>query len=130
MPRIISYTPAWLSRPSPGFHLFSNSTLNEQEHARKPSNERNGKRNSTYVGPKRTIARRGTEVFVVVDNQIRWSDLCMLKDKWDEQQELDKRKRNAKANGESYGFHKIADDLAERFYRVGSFFPNFFVSAC
>lgn len=32
--------------------------------------------------PVRTLARRGTEVFTVVDNQIRWADLARLKDEW------------------------------------------------
>lgn len=36
------------------------------------------------TGPKKLLACRGTEIFVAVDNQIRWSDLCMLKDDWTE----------------------------------------------
>jgi nucleoporin NUP82 len=38
-----------------------------------------------YYGPYRLLARRGTEVFVVVGNQIRWTDLRMLKNDWEEQ---------------------------------------------
>lgn len=43
----------------------------------------NGNR-KPYLGPKKTLARRGTEIFVVVNNKIRWSDLCMLRDIYDD----------------------------------------------
>ena len=55
MPKILSYTPAWLSRPSSGFDLFSSKVKSST-----PST-------SDFIGPRRTIARRGTEIFVVVD---------------------------------------------------------------
>ncbi|KAL8751922.1 MAG: hypothetical protein Q9184_005899, partial [Pyrenodesmia sp. 2 TL-2023] len=42
--------------------------------------------NGDYQGPQRTIACRNTEVFVVVDNEIRWSDLSMLKYDWESSQ--------------------------------------------
>jgi nucleoporin NUP82 len=38
-----------------------------------------------YTGPTRTLAKRGNEVFTVVDNQIRWSSLTRLKDEWQQQ---------------------------------------------
>ena len=112
MPKILSYTPAWLSRPSSGFHLFSNLIVNKQENGGRRNGSRDS-RDSTCVGPKRIIARRGTEVFVVVDDQIRWSDLRMLKNKWDEQQELNKRKGNSLSN-----YDKSGDGIAERNYRA------------
>ncbi len=103
MPRIISYTPSWLSRPSPGFQLFApshggpNSRIGKGQGSKPPVN---GKANGAgYIGPKRLLATRGTEVFVVVDNEIRWSDLCMLKDGWEEQQ---KSKANPNGNRETY----------------------------
>lgn len=108
MPKILSYTPPWLSRPSPGFNLFSTNS--------------GWISSATYRGPRRIIARRGTEIFVVVDNQIRWSDLCMLKDEWDEQQKEGK----AEVNEESNGFNQAGDDLEERSYRVGNFFVQKF----
>ena len=83
MPKIISYTPPWLCRPSPGFHLFS-SELSKRSAERGSNQSVNGSKNKkTPVGPVKTIARRGTEIFVVVDNEIRWSDLCMLKGDWE-----------------------------------------------
>lgn len=30
--------------------------------------------------PSRLIARRGTQIFVAVDNEVRWTDLMLLKD--------------------------------------------------
>ena len=71
MPRVLSYTPSWLSRPSPGFDVFS--TKNEAAAIEtRSSNE--------LTGALKTIARRGTEVFVASGKEIRWTDLVMLKD--------------------------------------------------
>lgn len=120
MPKVISYTPSWLSRPSPGFRLFSSS----QDVSRSPKangksstfSEDNNKIGDDYLEPKRTIARRGTEIFVVVGNQIRWSDLCMLKDDWEEAQELRKRKAKSKKSGYSNGNEE--EDHAESSHRV------------
>lgn len=80
MPKVLSYTLPWLSRPSPGATVFSSTST-------KPvtPDERNGKRDSEYIGPRRTLAKRGNEVFVVVDNQIRWCSLTRLKDEWKQQ---------------------------------------------
>lgn len=41
--------------------------------------------NRDYDGPNRTIARRGAEVFTVVGKHIRWADLSMLKENFEEQ---------------------------------------------
>ncbi|KAI4203093.1 MAG: hypothetical protein LQ350_002141 [Teloschistes chrysophthalmus] len=83
MPRVLSYTPSWLSRPSPGFDLFvsTKDSSSTPKTSRKQANGTN--KREEYLGPRRTIARRGTEVFVVVDNQIRWSDLSIFKDDWE-----------------------------------------------
>lgn len=75
MPKVISYTPPWLSRPSPGASLFSSSAPKDPGSLRSP-------KGADYLGPSRTLARRGNEVFTVVDNQIRWSSLTRLKDEW------------------------------------------------
>ncbi|KAL8947530.1 MAG: hypothetical protein Q9222_006205, partial [Ikaeria aurantiellina] len=85
MPKILNYTPPWLSRPSPGFDLFD-SAEKPTPAARHPSV--NSQSNGTYngqesPGPRKTIAHRGTEVFLVVDNKIRWADLSLLKDDWE-----------------------------------------------
>lgn len=72
------------------------------------------------MGHRRTIARRGTEIFVVVNNEIRWSDLCMLKDIWEEAQERTKNGRESDENGESDGnFGPVDEDVAQVSYRVG-----------
>ncbi len=120
MPKIISYTPAWLSRPSPGFDLFSPGpdtstpplTNGKSIHTINGSGE-----GELYGGPQRTIARRGTEVFVTVGNELRWSDLCLLKNNWEEnekqRQSKGKEHRDEFENGEGEG-------AAERGYRVST----------
>jgi nucleoporin NUP82 len=83
MPKIASYTPAWLAKPNPGHDLFasaqsSQSLTPERKKIPKP-------------GPRRTIAYRGVEVFIAVGKEIRWADLVYLREAW-EDKEL--RKRN------------------------------------
>ncbi|KAI1433117.1 hypothetical protein GGR50DRAFT_538739 [Xylaria sp. CBS 124048] len=78
MPKIRAYTPAWLSSPSPGHDLFTPN----------PTDFRNTSSYATTAdsttGPRRTLARRGTEVFIAVGKEIRWADLVYLKEKWQE----------------------------------------------
>ncbi|KAI9723270.1 MAG: hypothetical protein M1812_001152 [Candelaria pacifica] len=115
MPKILSYTPAWLSRPSPGFDTFSSkasSRPSSSSKARSPKRNSNGTTGTaSYVGPRRTIARRGTEIFVVVDNQIRWSELCMLKDDWEEAQEL--KAQSVKGKRRSSTINGTEDNIDE-----------------
>ncbi|THY45680.1 hypothetical protein D6C97_08537 [Aureobasidium pullulans] len=75
MARVAGHTPSWLSAPSPGFNLFQRATDSKPAAA-----YRNGNDKDASHGPSRTIAHRGTELFVLVGNDIRWSDLVMLKD--------------------------------------------------
>ncbi|KAK3368218.1 hypothetical protein B0H63DRAFT_488022 [Podospora didyma] len=77
MPRIKSFAPSWLNEPAPGHKLFEPSSDDSKipsalAYARKAKQ-----------GPRRTIARRGTEVFVAVGKQIRWGDLVQLKESWE-----------------------------------------------
>ncbi|KAF2454082.1 hypothetical protein BDY21DRAFT_366507 [Lineolata rhizophorae] len=79
MPAVQSYTPHWLTRPSPGFDLFSVP----QPDTGKPSSKR-----TNYIstlaklpGPRHIVARRGTEVFVAAGKEIRWADLKVLQQK-------------------------------------------------
>ena len=96
MPKIKSYTPGWLSRPSPGFQVFNaapspSASTQSVRHGSLPY--QNGDANGDdHAGPNRTIARRGTEAFVVVENQIRWTDLTLLKDGFEEQLQTPSRK--------------------------------------
>lgn len=120
MPKVISYTPTWLSRPSPGFDVFSsgpNAPPSPSQIKRESVHQSNGSSKDPYVGPRRTIARRGTEIFVSVGNQLRWSDLCMLKDDWEEDQNERESKRK-EAGKEHEGVE--SDDVAEHSYRVST----------
>jgi len=91
MPKILSYTPPWLSRPAPGSRIFTDPPLasspqspskrvsqNDQNAAQSPEN---------YVGPRRQVAARGTEIFIAVGNKLRWADLAMTKHAWEERAE-------------------------------------------
>lgn len=85
MPKVLSYTAPWLSRPSAGSRIFSDPA---PQSPTSPSKQRTSflDRNGTvdYQGPRRLIASRGTEVFTVVGNKIRWADLSSVKDDWSE----------------------------------------------
>ncbi|GAB7354496.1 hypothetical protein MBLNU459_g4966t1 [Dothideomycetes sp. NU459] len=81
MAKVASHTPNWLSRPSPGFQLFQPTAQTKA-----PASWSLGQGKKTgHAGPCRTIAHRGTEIFVVVGNEIRWSDLVLLRDAAGEQ---------------------------------------------
>ena len=71
MPRVLRHTPRWLSRPAPGFALFQEAGGGKLLSSSGESN---------IQGPTRTIASRATEVFVAVGNELRWSDLLLLKE--------------------------------------------------
>lgn len=122
MPKIISYTPTWLSRPSPGYRLFSKSLASEQENGNISTRQNGTKIEKPFTGSRRTVARRGTELFVVVDNEIRWSDLCMLKDAWEETQQKGKKSRRIPDEREDTNgdFDPVDEDDANIGYRVGS----------
>lgn len=93
MPKVNSYAPAWLCRPSPGAKfLSSNST---QSPALDPQD---ASKYSPSLRPTRSIAKRGNEVFAVVDNEIRWSNLVRLKDQW--QQQVKQKNASAAQPGE------------------------------
>lgn len=72
MPKILARQPAWLDRNTPAFDFFqpadgSSSRPDAQDHEDRDA-------------PARKIAHRGTEIFAVVGNELRWSDLGLLKD--------------------------------------------------
>ncbi|RMZ66373.1 nuclear pore complex an-nup82 [Pyrenophora seminiperda CCB06] len=72
MPKVLAYTPEWLSRPNPGYHLFAPTQTN--------SNRVVATRKPEQPGPRRTIATRASEIFVAVGSEIRWADLANLKE--------------------------------------------------
>lgn len=139
MPRIVDYSPPWLSRPSSGVDLFCPSTKD-----RPSSSIRNAQQATNDAAqeprPVRTLASRGTEVFTVIDNQIRWADLARLKDEWrkgvkQKREESNRGRQNGQANNmengqngsmERSGAREESDeqgDAADKetsYYRVGS----------
>lgn len=94
MPNVISYTPPWLSRPSPGASLFSSSPSKVSDYGLLDDVGKD-----QYKGPVRTLAKRGGEVFAVVDGMIRWASLTRLKDEW--QQKTKEKKESADQDQES-----------------------------
>lgn len=83
MPRVLSYTPPWLSRPAPGFNLLSTTPSSESS----PSEPH---------APSRLIAHRGTEIFVAVKNELRWSDLLLLRENWETEGRSDQDNTSAR----------------------------------
>lgn len=88
MPKVIGYTPSWLSRPSPGFSVFTPKPTTSSK-ATNGVDEAGG-----LSRTKNTIATRGTEIFVAIGNEIRWSDLVELKEAGDAQYPLFNRSRS------------------------------------
>lgn len=76
--KVKSYTPSWLSKPAPGHTLFKATSEDLDASVFSPYSSNKKAR----PGPRRTIARRGTEVFVAVNREIRWGDLVYLKESW------------------------------------------------
>lgn len=109
MPKVNSYAPAWLCRPSPGASLFTSASDKSPAQALE-----NNTKAVTPHAANRTIAKRGNEVFAVIDNEIRWSDLARLKDQW--QQEARQKKSSTgpvkeQANGTKTPPYRVCDLL-------------------
>lgn len=66
MPKVLSYTPTWLARPSHGFELFD------------AKGNLSARSNSSIPGPNKRLAHRGTEVLFAIGTQLRWGDLALL----------------------------------------------------
>lgn len=75
MVKIKSYTPPWLSKPALGHEIFAPKDIENVKGI-------SASKTRPPPGPRRTIARRGTEVFVAVGKEIRWADLVYLKERW------------------------------------------------
>ena len=120
MPRIKSFAPGWLNHPAPGHNLFA---LTPEDNTQ-PASVLFKK---TKPGPRRTIARRGTEIFVAVGKQIRWGDLALLKENWDSQGTAGRIKRQATAGSfEVYDEEANGHSASAAGYRVR--FSDFFRS--
>lgn len=113
MPKVISYTPAWLSKPNPGHEIFTQKTVGA------PASTSNGSSASSKriskPGPRRTVARRGTEVFIAVGKEIRWADLVYLKEAWE-----DKQSRNTFGKGKGRDSDNQYEGDHAQGYRVSS----------
>lgn len=96
MPKIVSYTPAWLSKPASGHKLFAPAPDTTNDYPALPNGAR---KKASPQGAKRTIAHRGTEVFVAVGKEIRWADLLHIKERWAEKEE---QKYKGKSRDDDY----------------------------
>ena len=98
MPKVLSYTPAWLSRPSPGFDVFHSSDRKLSSKASEADNK------DCEQKTRRTIAYRHTEycneIFVVIDNTVRWADLAQIKDDWEREQDEEGVIRSIESGGQ------------------------------
>lgn len=72
MSKVLKRELAWLARDTPGFNVFQPTEAQLKTKAQETKVE--------YQSPSRRIARRGTEVFVAVGTEIRWSDLALMRD--------------------------------------------------
>ena len=100
MPKILSHTPPWLARPSPGSAIFSEtlSPLSSGSPSRNGAEAARANGNSSdhgYQGPRRLVAHRGTEIFAVAGNKIRWADLRRVKEDWQEATNGQSKSRNS-----------------------------------
>lgn len=87
MPKIIGHTPSWLSQPSPGARIFSDPEAKSPASPSKRTALAKTDEGSTIVptSARRLTAHRGSEVFTVIGNKIRWADLSKIKDDWEAQ---------------------------------------------
>ena len=106
MPKVLAYTPEWLSRNHPGFQVFNNP---QPAQANDSTND--------YVGPNKTIARRGAEIFTVVGKHIRWADLSILKESFEEQKATPTKAPKSMGSGTNLQIGK--DGPEDGSYRVG-----------
>ncbi|GAM85822.1 hypothetical protein ANO11243_038300 [Dothideomycetidae sp. 11243] len=105
MPKVQNHTPAWLSRPSTGFSVFQPA---DKTKTTTTLSGPYGKK-IDHRGALRTLAHRGTEIFFVVENEIRWSDLVLLKEAGDGSEEF---KQSFTSKG-AEGSRNISDDAKE-----------------
>ncbi|TVY83229.1 Nucleoporin [Lachnellula suecica] len=115
MPQVISYTPAWLEKGNPGHEIFTGAGGAHTA----PSNGYSSSRQKTdKPGPRRTVARRGTEVFTAVGKEIRWADLAYLKEAWMHKEEKQKRASKGKGRDSSPSQYEAAHAQGYRTLKV------------
>jgi hypothetical protein len=110
MSKVIGHTPPWLSRPSPGAKIFSDPAPESPASPSKRSSYLGTPPSADYQGPRRLVASRGTELFTVVGNKIRWADLAAVRDEWEE---------NSHSGSSRFGLSRSGGDAPEQqAYRV------------
>ncbi|KAM0256453.1 hypothetical protein ACHAQJ_004978 [Trichoderma viride] len=108
MPKVKCYSAAWLSKNAPGNQLFEPSAESLRSRAlSSPS------RKKQIPGPRRTIARRGTEAFVAVGKEIRWGDLVYLKEEWTEKQSRRRSSSSVRVKREDDTLSSIDTDVTD-----------------
>lgn len=112
MPQVLGYTPTWLSKPNPGHEMFTAGPTSNTASGNGYNSNHN---KSNKSGPRRTIARRGTEVFIAVGKEIRWADLVYLKETWENKQENQRSFLKGKSR---VGEEIEAEEKAAQGYRV------------
>ncbi|KAL5322605.1 hypothetical protein ACEPPN_010578 [Leptodophora sp. 'Broadleaf-Isolate-01'] len=101
---IVEYTPAWLQKPYPGHGIFTSAPAKATSNFLSQSNgSDSASKRSAKPGPRRTIARRGVEVFVAVGKEIRWADLVYLKENWEYKEN---KKAASRQGGNDRGFRE------------------------
>lgn len=112
MSKIISYTPAWLSKGEPGHTIFTSNATTTPPTAVSTGHDSSSKR-AAKPGPRRAIARRGTEVFVAVGKEIRWADLAYLNEAYEHKESRKSRGKRKQSEDSQY------DADHAQGYRVG-----------
>ncbi|KAI1007374.1 Nucleoporin [Podosphaera aphanis] len=115
MPEVLSYTPAWLSRPNPGHDIFPGPSKAPVSYPATWNATSASLKRRAKPGPRRVIAHRGTEVFVAVGREIRWSDLVNVKETWEAQQSTGRASERKGKNGGKFpqGYRTIKTPVAE-----------------
>ncbi|KAK0127367.1 hypothetical protein ONS96_006916 [Cadophora gregata f. sp. sojae] len=108
---IAEYTPAWLQKPYPGHGVFTPTPAKATSNFLSQSNGTDSaSKRSAKPGPRRTIARRGTEVFIAVGKEIRWADLVYLKQGWEYKEA---KKAASRKGGDDRGFRESSQYEAD-----------------
>lgn len=119
IPKVTQYTPAWLSKPNPGHDIFTSAPTKSTNTFADHSNGMSAaSKRSAKPGSRRTIARRGAEVFVAVGREIRWADLVYMKDAWADKQTASRSNKGKGRDSEDSVPSQYEGDHAQG-YRVG-----------
>ncbi len=112
MPKIRSYTPHWLTEPAIGHNLFTESEADPKASTFSPY----ASRKRYEPGPRKTIARRGTEVFVANGRELKWGDLVYLKDSWAAKQRRRSTGTQIKREDSQGSFESVDEGTGEDSY--------------